>query len=88
MLIGEELATHQLTRALHAQGIYVSPVAFPAVKKGTARLRVSVMATHSIEDILKALSAFEKAIKLVPTLADANLKMASTPEPRLTPLAA
>jgi len=68
VLIGEELPAHQLTRALHAQGIYVSPVAYPAVKKGQARLRVSVMATHSTEDVLRALAAFEKARTLVPGL--------------------
>ena len=45
--------------------VYVSPVAFPAVKKGMARVRVSVMATHSTSDILQALAAFEKAKTLI-----------------------
>jgi len=66
VIVGEDLTAYQLTRALHALGIYVSPVAFPAVRKGTARVRVSVMATHSTEDILKALSAFEKARTMIP----------------------
>jgi len=70
VIIGEEITTHQLTRALHALGVYVSPVAFPAVRKGTARLRVSVMATHTTEDILKALNAFEKAKTMVPMLSE------------------
>jgi len=70
VLIGEEITTHQLTRALQAQGIYVSPVAFPAVRKGSARLRVSVMATHTTEDILKALKAFENAKTIVPMLSE------------------
>lgn len=70
VIVGEELAAYQLARALHAMDVYVSPVAYPAVKKGAARLRVSVMATHSVEDILKALSAFEKARKMVPLLRD------------------
>jgi len=68
VIVGEELAAYQLARALHAQGVYVSPVAYPAVKKGAARLRVSVMATHTPEDILKALNAFEKAREMVPML--------------------
>ena len=70
VIIGEEITTHQLTRALHALGVYVSPVAFPAVRKGSARLRVSVMATHTTEDILKALNAFEKAKTMVPMLSE------------------
>jgi len=68
VIVGEDLTAYQLARALHAQGIYVSPVAFPAVKKGTARVRVSVMATHTTDDILKAVVAFERARTMVPGL--------------------
>lgn len=75
VIVGEDLTAYQLARALHAQGIYVSPVTYPAVKKGTARLRVSMMATHTTEDILKALNAFEHAKRLVPGL------LSSSPDP-------
>jgi len=68
VIVGEDLTAYQLARALHAQGIYVSPVAYPAVKKGTSRVRVSVMATHTIEDIMMALKAFENAKTMVPLL--------------------
>ncbi len=71
VIVGEDLTAYQLCRALHAQGIYVSPVAWPAVKKGQARVRVSVMATHTPDDILRALAAFKKARTLVPNLAKA-----------------
>ena len=47
VIVGEDLTAYQLARSLHAQGIYVSPVTYPAVKRGTARVRVSVMATHT-----------------------------------------
>jgi glycine C-acetyltransferase len=66
VIVGNDLIAYQLTRALQALGIYVSPVAYPAVKKGAARLRVSVMATHTPDDILKALTAFERAQTLLP----------------------
>jgi glycine C-acetyltransferase len=68
VIVGEDLTAYQLARALHAQGIYVSPVTHPAVRKGSARVRVSVMATHSTDDILKAVLAFEKARTMVPGL--------------------
>jgi 8-amino-7-oxononanoate synthase len=61
VIIGDEMRTYQMTRLLHDQGIFVSPVAFPAVKRGTSRLRASVMATHEPDDINKALEAFKKA---------------------------
>jgi glycine C-acetyltransferase len=66
VILGDELKVYQMTRALHLLGIYVSPVTFPAVKKGTSRLRVSVMATHTPSDILRALEAFDKVRKMVP----------------------
>jgi glycine C-acetyltransferase len=68
VIVGEDLTAYQLARALHAQGIYVSPVAHPAVKKGTARVRCSVMATHTPDDILRALKAFENSKNIVPML--------------------
>jgi glycine C-acetyltransferase len=70
VIVGEELTAYQLARALHAQGVYVSPVTYPAVRKGTSRVRVSVMATHSIDDIMKALKAFANAKTMVPLLAE------------------
>lgn len=80
VIVGEELAAYQLARALHAQGIYVSPVAFPAVKRGLARVRVSVMATHTVDDILQALRAFEKARGMVPMLSTSLARNSEAPE--------
>src|SRR4029077_7616559 len=71
VILGEDLKVYQLTRALHLLGIYVSPVAFPAVPKGTARIRISVMASHTTADILRALEAFDKAKSLVGLKPDA-----------------
>ena len=65
VVLGDDMKTYEMTRALFEQGIYVSPITYPGVKKGTARLRTSVMSTHSPEDISKALDAFEKAKKRV-----------------------
>jgi len=78
VMVGEDLTAHQLTRALNALGIYVSAVTHPAVKRGTARVRVSVMATHTPEDILKALNAFERARKMVPGLASGSTSASRT----------
>jgi len=78
VIVGDDLTAYQFARAMHAQGIYVSPVAYPAVKRGLARLRVSVMATHTHDDVLQALRAFEKARAMVPGLrAPAELEPAA-----------
>ena len=78
VIVGDDLTAYQLTRALHAQNIYVSPVTFPGVKKGTSRLRLGVMATHTTEEILQALNAFERAKKMIP---EQSLERILTPPP-------
>jgi glycine C-acetyltransferase len=65
VILGDDMKTYEMTRALFEQGIYVSPITYPGVKKGAARLRMSVMATHSSDDISRALEAFEKFRKHV-----------------------
>jgi len=80
VVLGDDLKTYEMTRALFEQGIYVSPITYPGVKKGTARLRMSVMATHTPEDISRALEAFEKAKKQVfPSFTRSPLSASRTP---------
>ena len=55
-----EEQTNVMTRELRTQGIYVSPVLYPGVKRNATRVRLTVMATHSDEDIEKALHVFNR----------------------------
>ena len=61
VLIGDEAATFDLTRELFDAGLFVCPIVHPAVPRGTDRLRTTIMATHTDEDIEYALDAFEAA---------------------------
>nr|MBC8295309.1 glycine C-acetyltransferase [Pelagibacterales bacterium] len=45
------------------RGIYVIGFFFPVVPKGEARIRVQLSASHSIDQVNKALDAFEKVGK-------------------------
>ena len=45
---------------LREMGVVVSPIAFPAVPLGSARLRLCATAAHSIEDLEFALYAFRE----------------------------
>jgi glycine C-acetyltransferase len=51
VIIGDELITNQMVRELHEAGIFASPVTYPAVAKTQSRIRISLMATHSKEDL-------------------------------------
>jgi len=60
ILIGEEKKAHKAASFVEDKGIFVNPVAFPAVEKDKAILRLSVMATHSFGDIDKTLDIFSQ----------------------------
>jgi 8-amino-7-oxononanoate synthase len=59
VMVGDESLTMDLTRMLFDRGVFVCPIVHPAVPRGTDRLRTCLMATHTDEDIDKALDAFE-----------------------------
>ncbi|MEK7850862.1 MAG: aminotransferase class I/II-fold pyridoxal phosphate-dependent enzyme [Deltaproteobacteria bacterium] len=45
------------------EGVFVSGIRPPTVPEGKSRLRATVMATHSYEDLDRAIEAFSKAGK-------------------------
>lgn len=59
--VGEEWAAARLWRSLLDNGVYTNCAVAPAVPKGGAMLRASVMATHSEKHIDAALGVFEMA---------------------------
>lgn len=63
ILIGEEEETLKLCKIVNDEGIFICPILFPAIPKGTNRLRAHVLATHTSEDIDKTLDIFERAGK-------------------------
>jgi glycine C-acetyltransferase len=63
IIIGGEEETLQLCKIVNDMGIFICPIVFPAVPKGTSRLRSHVLANHTKDDIEEALEIFEKAGK-------------------------
>lgn len=51
VILGDELITRELTRGLHEHGIFASPVVFPAVGRTRARIRFSVISSHTRSDL-------------------------------------
>ena len=58
IMIGDAAKTMALSDALFKHGVLVSAIRPPTVPTGTARLRVTPMATHTETDIAQALDAF------------------------------
>lgn len=63
VIIGDEALTGEFSKKLFENGLFVSPILFPTVPKGTARVRCMVTAGHSEEQLDKAVEIFEKVGK-------------------------
>ena len=63
VIVGDEAVAHQLSDKLLENGVFAQGIAFPTVAKGLARVRTIVTAQHSKEELVDALSAFEKVGK-------------------------
>ncbi|MDO8691367.1 MAG: 8-amino-7-oxononanoate synthase [Dehalococcoidia bacterium] len=61
VLIGDAEGAMTLSRRLLEQGVYVQGLRPPTVPPGTCRLRCSVTASHTSQDLDLALDAFRKA---------------------------
>ncbi|MBA3272740.1 MAG: aminotransferase class I/II-fold pyridoxal phosphate-dependent enzyme, partial [Chthoniobacterales bacterium] len=51
MIVGDEREAVELSRALYAEGLLVPAIRYPTVARGAARLRVTVTAAHSEQQI-------------------------------------
>jgi glycine C-acetyltransferase len=59
-IIGDTKKTRELAKALFEEGVFVVPIVYPMVARGTERIRNQVNAGHAREDLDRALSAYEK----------------------------
>jgi 8-amino-7-oxononanoate synthase len=61
VIIGDAARTMRISERLLDNGVFAHGIRPPTVAEGTARLRVTVMATHTAEDIEHALAGFRSA---------------------------
>jgi 8-amino-7-oxononanoate synthase len=65
IIVGDDEKCFRLWKELYENGVYTNPVIPPAVQHGNSLLRTSYMASHSREQLVRALSVFEKAGKKI-----------------------
>jgi 8-amino-7-oxononanoate synthase len=66
VLIGDDWQAVLLWKALYDAGVYVNVAIYPAVQRGSALLRTSVMASHEREHLDRALATFERVREQLP----------------------
>ena len=57
---------YEITRELQKRCIFVSDITYPAVRTKEARLRVSVLASHEIEQLEQLVTALLEIRKSIP----------------------
>ena len=63
IVIGDEARALEISAALQDAGILIPAIRYPTVAKGQARLRASLMATHTHEQLQTAASIIAHAVK-------------------------
>lgn len=60
IIIGNEEVANEFSKKLLEEGVFIPAIRYPTVKKGEARLRATLMATHSFDDIDFAIEKIKK----------------------------
>jgi glycine C-acetyltransferase len=68
VIVGDAALAHRFSRELFAAGVFAQGIGFPTVPHGKARIRTIVTATHTREELTRALEILEsvgKKLKIV-----------------------
>jgi len=63
IIVPENRNIRRIGKRIHNDGIFLNTIEYPAVPKNVERLRISLMAVHTEEDIIKLVQLLEKAVK-------------------------
>jgi glycine C-acetyltransferase len=63
VMLGDAKLAREFSRLLYEEEVFAMALGFPTVPRGLARIRVMISATHSSQDLEKALAAFAKVGK-------------------------
>jgi glycine C-acetyltransferase len=62
VMLGDEERAHEVAQRLFEEGIFVVPIVYPMVPRGSARIRVMLSAEHTTDDLRFAAQAFAVAV--------------------------
>lgn len=69
IMINDDNRVFAVAEQLMAEGIYLNPIRYPAVKRNRSRLRVSVSAIHEPEDLLWAAERIAEVLRRLEVIA-------------------
>jgi 7-keto-8-aminopelargonate synthetase-like enzyme len=62
VIVGSEQVARMAGKLLARQGVFVNPVEYPAVTLGAARLRLQLMANHTLQQVRRGAQQVEAAL--------------------------
>ncbi|MDU3803286.1 8-amino-7-oxononanoate synthase [Paraclostridium bifermentans] len=65
IIIGNEDVANEFSKKLLEEGVFIPAIRYPTVKKGEARLRATLMATHTFDDIDFAIKKIQKVNEFI-----------------------
>ncbi len=63
VIVGDAALAHEFSRQLFQQGVFAQSLGFPTVPQGKARIRTIVTATHTQQELERALATLESVAK-------------------------
>lgn len=63
VIVGDAALAHEFSRQLFAAGVFAQGIGFPTVPHGKARIRTIVTATHTVEELTRALEILAQVAK-------------------------
>jgi 8-amino-7-oxononanoate synthase len=63
IMIGDEARAMEVARRLREQAIYIPAIRYPTVARGQARLRLTLSAAHTPEDVAQMLAALDSVLR-------------------------
>jgi len=63
VIVGDAALAHEFSRQLFQEGVFAQGIGFPTVPQGKARIRTIVTATHTQDELTRALSILEGVAK-------------------------
>jgi glycine C-acetyltransferase/8-amino-7-oxononanoate synthase len=77
LVVGNEQVARLAGKLLARQGVFVNPVEYPGVALGAARLRLQLMANHSLQQLRRAAQQIEAALHHAGALTDGIRRQAA-----------
>ncbi len=63
IMVGDAALAHEFSRQLFQEGVFAQGIGFPTVPKGKARIRTIVTATHTPDELTRALAILESVAR-------------------------